>query len=256
MHAEEVGDHDGREAGDRFDYGAFGLPKMNPGDEPARPGLRGVLDGLAFLARTPVIRGALLTDLATTVLSMPISLFPLINTERFGGNPRTLGLFLTAIAVGGVAASLFSGTFTRFPRAGLAMLGGSATWGAALTLFGFSPNPWAGLTFLVIAGAADTVSVVSRNTVVQMHTRTNYSAASALPNRSSGKRDLTSATCAAASSQTPPREQQPSSAVACYASEPSLWWAPPRQTCAVPPHCPIHIQPQPAHESRSEARSH
>lgn len=143
---------------------------MGPGDEPARPGLRGVLDGLAFLARTPVIRGALLTDLATTVLSMPISLFPLINAERFGGSPRTLGLFLTAIAVGGVAASLFSGTFTRFPRPGLAMLGGSATWGAALTLFGLSPDPWAGLTFLVIAGAADTVSVVSRGTVVQMHT--------------------------------------------------------------------------------------
>jgi MFS family permease len=151
-------------------YGAFGLPQMDPGDEPARPGLRGVLDGLTFLASTPAIRGALLTDLATTVLSMPISLFPLVNAERFGDNPRTLGLFLTAIAVGGVAASLFSGTFTRFPRPGLAMLGGSATWGAALTLFGFSPNPWAGLTFLVIAGAADTVSVVSRSTVVQMHT--------------------------------------------------------------------------------------
>ncbi|MFD8789345.1 MFS transporter [Streptomyces vinaceus] len=151
-------------------YGAFGLPKMDPGGEPARPGLRGVLDGLAFLARTPVIRGALLTDLATTVLSMPISLFPLINAERFDGNPRTLGLFLTAIAVGGIAASLFSGTFTRLPRPGLAMLGGTATWGAALTLFGFSTNPWAGLTFLVIAGAADTVSVVSRSTVVQMHT--------------------------------------------------------------------------------------
>ncbi|MFF7890102.1 MFS transporter [Streptomyces sp. NPDC020794] len=151
-------------------YGAFGLPQMNPGDEPARPGLRGVLDGLAFLGRTPVIRGALLTDLATTVLSMPISVFPLINAERFGGNPRTLGLFLTAIAVGGVAASLFSGTFTRLPRPGLVMLGGSATWGAALTMFGMSPDPWVGLVFLVIAGAADTVSVVSRSTVVQMNT--------------------------------------------------------------------------------------
>lgn len=151
-------------------YGAFGLPQMNPGDEPARPGLRGVMDGLAFLGRTPVIRGALLTDLATTVLSMPISLFPLINTERFGGNPRTLGLFLTAIAVGGVAASLFSGTFTRLPRPGLVMLGGSATWAAALTLFGMSHDPWVGLAFLVIAGAADTVSVVSRSTVVQVHT--------------------------------------------------------------------------------------
>ncbi|GGJ71991.1 hypothetical protein GCM10010121_098170 [Streptomyces brasiliensis] len=109
-------------------YGASGLPRMHPGDEPARPGLRGVLDGLAFLGRTPVIREALLTDLATTVLSMPISLFPLINAERFGGNPRTLGLFLTAIAVGGVAASFFSGTFTRLPRPGLVMLGGSAAW--------------------------------------------------------------------------------------------------------------------------------
>ncbi|MFD8216848.1 MFS transporter [Streptomyces sp. NPDC059697] len=151
-------------------YGAFGLPQMNPGDEPARPGLRGVLDGLAFLGRTPVIRRALLTDLATTVLSMPISVFPLINAEQFGGNPRTLGLFLTAIAVGGVAASLFSGTFTRLPRPGLVMLGGSATWGAALTMFGMSPDPWVGLVFLVIAGAADTVSVVSRSTVVQMNT--------------------------------------------------------------------------------------
>ncbi|MER6083830.1 MFS transporter [Streptomyces sp. NPDC001833] len=151
-------------------YGAFGLPRMSPGDEPARLGLRGVLDGLAFLGRTPVIRGALLTDLATTVLSMPISLFPLINAERFDGNPRTLGLFLTAVAVGGVTASLFSGTFTRFPRPGLVMLGGSAAWGAALTLSGLSPNPYVGLAFLVIAGAADTVSVVSRSTVVQMHT--------------------------------------------------------------------------------------
>ncbi|MFJ6797275.1 MFS transporter [Streptomyces sp. NPDC091268] len=151
-------------------YGAFGLPRMNPGDQPSRPGLHGVLDGLAFLARTPVIRGALLTDLATTVLSMPISLFPLINAERFDGNPRTLGLFLTAIAAGGVAASLFSGAFTRLPRPGLVMLGGSACWGAALTLFGMSPHRWVGLAFLVMAGAADTVSVVSRNTVVQMHT--------------------------------------------------------------------------------------
>ncbi|WP_435644532.1 MFS transporter [Streptomyces sp. H49] len=151
-------------------HGACGLPRMNPGDEPARPGLRGVLDGLAFLGRTPVIRGALLTDLAVTVLSMPVSLFPLINAERFDGTPRTLGLFLTAVAVGGVAASLLSGAFTRLPRPGLAMLGGSAVWGAALTLFGMSPDPWIGLAFLVVAGAADTVSVVTRSTVVQMHT--------------------------------------------------------------------------------------
>ena len=151
-------------------YGAFGLPPMRPEGEPSRPGLSGVLDGLGFLARNAAVRGALLTDLAATVLSMPISLFPLINAERFGGDPRTLGLFLTAIAVGGVIASVFSGTFTRLPRPGLVMLGGSAAWGAALALFGAVPDPWLGLALLVVAGAADTVAVVSRSTIVQLHT--------------------------------------------------------------------------------------
>ncbi|MGH3623300.1 MAG: MFS transporter [Sciscionella sp.] len=78
--------------------------------------------------------------------------------------------FLSAIAVGGVIASVFSQTFTRLPRPGLVMLGGSAVWGAALALFGISPDPWTGLAFLVLAGAADTVSVVSRGTIVQLHT--------------------------------------------------------------------------------------
>ena len=151
-------------------YGAFGLPPMRPEGDLSRPGVHGVLDGLAFLVRNRVVRGALVTDLAAMVLSMPISLFPLINAEHFGDNPRTLGLFLSAIAVGGVVASVFSRAFTRLARPGLVMLGGSAVWGAALALFGLSPDPWVGLAFLVLAGAADTVSVVSRGTIVQLHT--------------------------------------------------------------------------------------
>jgi MFS family permease len=151
-------------------YGAFGLPPAPPEGAPSRPGLHGVLDGLGFLVRNPMVRGALLTDLAATALSMPTSLFPLINAERFGNNPRTLGLFLTAIAVGGVIASILSGTFTRLPHPGMVMLGGSTVWGAALVLFGVSPDPWLGLAFLVLAGAADTVAVVSRGTLVQLRT--------------------------------------------------------------------------------------
>jgi MFS family permease len=150
-------------------YGVLGLPRMKI-EGVAKAGLRGVWDGLTFVVATPVIRGALITDLAATVLSMPISLFPVINAERFGNNPQTLGLFLTAIAVGGVAASLFSGSFTRLPRHGLVMLCGSAGWGIALLLFAFSPSAWLALVCLAFAGAADTVAVVSRSTIVQLHT--------------------------------------------------------------------------------------
>lgn len=151
-------------------YGAFGLPTMRPEGETSRPGLHGVLDGLGFVVRQPVVRAALVTDLATTVLSMPISLFPLVNAERFGDDPRMLGLFLSAIAVGGVAASLLSGTFTRRPRQGLVMLAGATTWGVALTAFALVPNPWLGLGCLAVAGAADTATVVARSTVVQLNT--------------------------------------------------------------------------------------
>lgn len=151
-------------------WGAFGLPAMRPDGDLSRPGLRGVVDGLAFLVREPVVRGALIIDLAATVLSMPISLFPLINAERFGNDPRTLGLFLSAIAVGGMAASVLSGVFTRQVRQGLVMLVGATAWGGALTGFALAPDPWVGFGFLVVAGVADTVSVVARSTVVQLNT--------------------------------------------------------------------------------------
>ncbi|MFF4484911.1 MFS transporter [Streptomyces sp. NPDC001544] len=151
-------------------YGAFGLPALPPEGEPSRAGLHGVLDGLRFLAGHRVVRGALITDLAATVLSFPVSLFPLVNAERFGDDPRTLGLFLSALAVGGIAATALSGPVTRLARPGLVMLCGAGTWGGALVVFGMSSDPWAGLGLLVVAGAGDAVSVFSRSTIVQTRT--------------------------------------------------------------------------------------
>jgi MFS family permease len=151
-------------------YGAFGLPALPPEGEPSRAGLHGVLDGLRFLVGHRVVRGALITDLAATVLSMPVSLFPLVNAERFGGDPRTLGLFVSALAVGGVTASALSGSITRLGRPGLVMLWGAGTWGAALALFGLTTSPWTGLGLLALAGAADALSVLSRSTIVQTRT--------------------------------------------------------------------------------------
>lgn len=151
-------------------YGAFGLPALPPRGEPAQAGLHGVFDGLRFLAGHRVVRGALITDLAATVLAFPVSLFPLVNAERFGDDPRTLGLFLSAMAVGGLGATVLSGTVTRLARPGLVMLCGAAVWGAALLLFGLTTSPLTGLGLLVVAGAADSLSVVSRTTIVQTRT--------------------------------------------------------------------------------------
>jgi MFS family permease len=153
-------------------YAVARLPEMPPSDPAAAATshLRAVVEGWRFVGRRPVLRGSLLTDLAATVLAMPIALFPMINEERFGGDPRTLGLFLSAIAVGGIAAGLTSGAITRYPYPGRVMLVAAAVWGAGLAGFGLAGPWWLAMGCLVVAGAADTVAVISRGAIVQLAT--------------------------------------------------------------------------------------
>jgi predicted MFS family arabinose efflux permease len=152
--------------------GIAGLPRLV--GAPTGAGLSAVADGIRFAVRTRPVAGALLADLCATLLAMPVAVFPLVNQEKFGGSPRTLGLFLTAIGVGGAVASLLSGLSTRRTRPGLVLLVCGAVWGVGLALAGLvSPLPLV-LGFLALAGAADTWAVVSRGTVVQSSTPEGY----------------------------------------------------------------------------------
>ena len=47
------------------------------------------------------------------------------------------------------------------------MLCSAGVWAAALACFGVTHALWIGLAFLAVAGAADTISVVSRSSIVQ-----------------------------------------------------------------------------------------
>jgi MFS family permease len=154
-------------------YGVAGLPPLPPADDTVRR--RGLVrEGLAYVARRPLLRDALLTDLIATVPAMPISLFPAVVAERFADDPRTLGVFFSAIAVGGIAAGAASGLTTRAARPGAVMLGAVVVWGIALAGFGLVRPLWATLGCLVVAGVADTVSVIARGSVVQLATDDAY----------------------------------------------------------------------------------
>jgi len=84
-----------------------------------------------------------------TFFALPVSLFPAINTERFGGNPRTLGLLMTAVGVGGLVSAVFAGPLKHMRRHGLVMLACVAVWGGAFALFAVAPSLW--LTLLALA---------------------------------------------------------------------------------------------------------
>jgi predicted MFS family arabinose efflux permease len=114
-----------------------------------------------------VLLGAFATDVAATVLAMPLAVFPVVNAEVYGGSPVTLGLFAPAIGLGGIVAGALSGRVTASPRQGRLMLASASVWAVALACFGFSRSLPVALACLAVAGAADTVSVVSRTSIVQ-----------------------------------------------------------------------------------------
>jgi MFS family permease len=147
-------------------YGVARLPAMPPHGHAGRPSPRAVAEGIAFIRRSRVIAGAFLADLNATVFGLPVALFPAINAERFGGDPRTLGLFTAAIGVGGLASAAFSGPVGRVSRQGRAMLVAVAVWGAAFAGFAVAPGLWLTLGLLAVAGAADTFTVVFRGAIV------------------------------------------------------------------------------------------
>jgi MFS family permease len=151
-------------------YGVARLPAQLPSGSVSRPGPRAVAEGIRFIRRSPLLAGAFLADLNATIFGLPVALFPAINAARFGGNPRTLGLFLTAIGVGGLISAMLSGPVGHISRQGWAMLCAVSVWGAAFAGFAVAPALWLTLALLAVAGAADTFTVVFRGTIVQQST--------------------------------------------------------------------------------------
>jgi MFS family permease len=148
-------------------YGVARLPAMRPQGGAARPNLRAVAEGIQFIRRSQPLAGAFLADLNATVFGLPFAVFPAINAERFGGNPRTLGLFVTAIGFGGLVSATFSGPLRHITRQGRAMLCAVAIWGAAFAGFAVAPGLWLTLALLAVAGAADMFTVVFRGVILQ-----------------------------------------------------------------------------------------
>jgi MFS family permease len=147
-------------------YSALRLPAMPPTGERARPGLRAVAEGLGFIARRQVLVMSFAVDIVAMVLAMPRSLFPAVAAQRFHG---TVGPLYAAIAIGSVVAGVSSGWIGRVRRQGRALVFAIVGWGIAVALSGLAHQLWLVVLLLAVAGAADLVSAVYRQTILQTY---------------------------------------------------------------------------------------
>jgi MFS family permease len=130
--------------------------------------LRGIADGLRYLATTPVLMLSLGIDMIAMVLAMPRALFPEVAAERFGGG-SAVGWLFSAIAIGSVLGGLTSGWIGRVRRQGVALVIAVVAWGVAVGLAGLADRLWLMVGLLAVAGAADLVSAVYRQSMLQTY---------------------------------------------------------------------------------------
>jgi len=149
-------------------YAAFRLPKLAPMGETTAPGLRSVIEGLRFIWTRPVLLMSFAVDIVAMVFAMPRSLFPEVAEERFGGG-EAVGLLFASIAIGAVLGGLLSGWIGRVRRQGVALVVAIVAWGLAVAAAGLASSLALAVGLLAVAGAADLVSAVYRQTILQVY---------------------------------------------------------------------------------------
>jgi MFS family permease len=148
-------------------YAALRLPPLPPIGQAVAPGLRSVVDGLAFIVTRPVLLLSFAVDIVAMVLAMPRALFP--ETAATLGGRGAVGWLYAAIAIGAVVAGLSSGWIGRVRRQGVALVAAVIAWGLAVAAAGLARSLWPMVLLLAVAGAADLVSAVYRQTILQTY---------------------------------------------------------------------------------------
>lgn len=171
--------------------GIVSLPPVRPEGEVTRVGLRSVVDGVRFLGGAPNVRASFAADIAAMVLGQPRVLFPAAGALVLGGGAVTVGVLTAAGAIGATLSGLLSGRLTGLRHQGVAIARAVQAYGGAIAGFGMvlavttvvrgSTTPGsvtsvegaslpaiaAAAVLLAVAGAADNVSVIFRQAVLQ-----------------------------------------------------------------------------------------
>jgi MFS family permease len=129
-----------------------------------------LLSGLRFIWQTKLILGAMSLDLFAVLLGGAVALLPVYAHDILHVGAKGLGLLRSAPAAGAVLMAITAAHWPPRKNAGKAMLAGVLGFGIGTLVFGLSHNFALSLASLAMCGACDMVSVIVRQTLIQMGT--------------------------------------------------------------------------------------
>ncbi len=129
-----------------------------------------LVSGVRFVFGTRLLLGLFCLDMFAVLLGGATALLPIFANEILKAGPDGYGLLRAAPSLGAVMMALITAHLSPWKKAGQVMLWGVAGFGVATIFFGFSKLFGLSLVALVLTGMCDNISVVVRQTVMQMIT--------------------------------------------------------------------------------------
>jgi MFS family permease len=149
----------------------IGLIQVAPRREERKPvTLATVFAGFRYIRHQPIVLGAISLDLFAVLLGGVTALLPIYARDILEAGPWALGLLRSAPAVGALATAIVLAHHSIAGHAGRIMFVAVGMFGLATLIFGLSTSVVLSFLALVIYGASDAVSVVIRQSLVQLRT--------------------------------------------------------------------------------------
>lgn len=146
-------------------------PILNP--KIGEPILESLKEGVKFVFNNKTILGAISLDMFAVLFGGAVALLPIFAQDILKVGSEGFGVLRAAPAVGSIVTMLAAAYFSLNKNAGIKLLTAIFVFGLCIIVFGISEIFWISVAALFLSGIADGVSVVIRNTILQLHTPDN-----------------------------------------------------------------------------------
>ena len=137
-----------------------GLAPTAPGGGDGQSQRHALRDGLRYARQRPDILGSYLVDLLAMVLAFPVIMLPFVAANFH--ESYALSALYCGLPLGALIGTFTSGWTHRVSRYGRFIAGAAALWGLGVTVFGAASTLWLAVAGLALAGLADQISALFR----------------------------------------------------------------------------------------------
>ena len=143
-------------------------PVLNP--KIGEPVLESLKEGVRFVFSTKAILGALSLDMIAVLFGGAVALLPVFAQDILKVGSEGFGILRAAPAVGAFLTMLITAYIPISRKAGLKLLVAVFGFGISIIVFGLSTIFWVSVVALFFSGVTDGVSMVIRQTILQLKT--------------------------------------------------------------------------------------